>query len=165
MIWAPPIIVRMSDACPGQSTRVNCKYSYLMRDSKRVGTLVKKAENPRSKVMPRSWDCGFLSRLAVDVTSLRIRQRDVFPESTCPKTPTLMLRHLLGWIAATSYLLRSNNSFSITINYSGKSRSILIQSFNQPSQRCLSYQPKSKVILITARIFWVSQMLIPIISN
>ncbi len=48
------MIVRMSDACPGQSTKVNCKYSYFIRASKRVGTLVKKAENPRSKVIPLS---------------------------------------------------------------------------------------------------------------
>ena len=30
MIWAPPIIVLIKDACPGQSTRVNCKYYYFI---------------------------------------------------------------------------------------------------------------------------------------
>lgn len=68
MICAPPMIVRMSDACPGQSTKVNCRYSYLIYLSNLVGTLVKNAEKPRSRVMPLYCDCGFLSRLAVDVT-------------------------------------------------------------------------------------------------
>jgi len=113
MIWAPPIIVFISDAWPGQSTSVNCKYSYLIYLSILVGTLVKNAEKPRSKVIPLYCDCGFLSRLAVDVISLKMRQIEVFPESTCPKTPTLMLMHLLGCMPAISYLVRSSSSFSI----------------------------------------------------
>jgi len=50
--------------------------------SNRVGTPVKKAEKPRSNVIPLYCDCGFLSRLAVDVISLSILQIDVLPEST-----------------------------------------------------------------------------------
>ena len=39
------------------------------------------AENPRSRVIPLSFDYGFLSKLAVDATVLNALQRDVFPES------------------------------------------------------------------------------------
>lgn len=67
MIWAPPMMVFIKEACPGQSTNVNWKYYYLIYLSNLVGTLVKKAEKPRSSVIPLSWDCGFLSRLAVEV--------------------------------------------------------------------------------------------------
>jgi len=115
MIWAPPIIVLIKDAWPGQSTRVNCKYYSFILCSRRVGTLVKKAEKPKSSVIPLSWDWGFLSRLAVDVTSLRIRHREVFPESTCPNTPIFILRHLWGWIDWIYYFVRSKRSFSIKI--------------------------------------------------
>ena len=113
IIWAPPIIVLIKDACPGQSTNVNCKYSYLIYLSNRVGTPVKKAENPRSNVIPLYWDCGFLSRLAVDVTSLNILQIDVLPESTWPRTPTLILRHFDGCIFAIYSFVKSSNYFSI----------------------------------------------------
>lgn len=106
----------MRDACPGQSTKVNCKYYYFTSLSNLVGTLVKNAEKPRSRVIPLSWDWGFLSRLAVDVTSLRILQRDVFPESTCPKTPILILRHLAGWIRDIYSLVKSRSYFSIESN-------------------------------------------------
>lgn len=67
MIWAPPIIVFIKEACPGQSTNVNWKNYYFMILSNLIGTLVKNAENPRSRVIPLSCDCGFLSRLAVEV--------------------------------------------------------------------------------------------------
>ena len=66
MICAPPIIVRIKEACPGQSTKVNWRYSSLTL--KRVGVREKKAEKPKSRVIPLSCDCGFLSRLAVEVT-------------------------------------------------------------------------------------------------
>ena len=36
MICAPPMIVRMREACPGQSTRVNCTASYLGKTPRRV---------------------------------------------------------------------------------------------------------------------------------
>ncbi len=45
------------------------------------------AENPKSKVIPLSLDYGFLSKLAVEATVLNDLQRDVLPESMCPKTP------------------------------------------------------------------------------
>jgi hypothetical protein len=48
MIWAPPRIVRMSEACPGQSTRVK---RWLEEP---VGSEALKEEKPRSRVMPRS---------------------------------------------------------------------------------------------------------------
>ena len=115
IICAPPMMVRIRDAWPGQSTRVNWRYYSLIYLSNLVGTRVKKAEKPRSKVMPRSCDWGFLSRLAVDVTALRIRQMEVFPGSTCPRTPMLMLRHLLGWIVDTYSFVISSSYFSILI--------------------------------------------------
>lgn len=116
IICAPPIIVLMRDAWPGQSTRVNWRYYSLISLSNLVGTLVKNAEKPRSRVMPLSWDCGFLSRLAVDVTSLSNLQIEVLPESTCPRTPIFILRHFAGWIAAIYYFVKSRSYFSI-VNY------------------------------------------------
>lgn len=47
-----------------------------------------KAENPRSRVMPRALLCGCLSKAAVDSSVLKARTSDVFPESTCPNIPT-----------------------------------------------------------------------------
>lgn len=117
IICAPPIIVLIKDAWPGQSTSVNWRYYSLIYLSNLVGTRVKKAEKPKSKVMPRSWDWGFLSRLAVDVTALSMRQIDVFPESTWPRTPMLMLRHLLGWIVETYSFVISSSYFSILIRF------------------------------------------------
>ena len=67
MIWAPPIIVLRSDPWPGQSTRVNCKYYSLVLVENFYGILVRKAEKPRSRVIPLYWDWGFLSNEAVDV--------------------------------------------------------------------------------------------------
>jgi hypothetical protein len=46
-----------------------------------------KAEKPRSRVMPLSYDYGFLSNPAVDAIVLRLLQRLVLPESICPSTP------------------------------------------------------------------------------
>ena len=115
IICAPPMIVRIKDAWPGQSTRVNWRYYSLISLSNLVGTRVKNAEKPRSKVMPRYWDCGFLSRLAVDVTALRILQMEVLPESTCPSTPILIFKHLLGWIVDTSSFVISSSYFSILL--------------------------------------------------
>lgn len=78
---SPPMIVRMRLACPGQSTNVNCSCSFP--DSKRT------ALNPRSNVIPRSTDCGFLSKAAVLAMELSARASVVFPLSTCPRRPTL----------------------------------------------------------------------------
>ena len=71
-----------NEPCPGQSTKVNCKYSYFVFVENFYGILVRKAENPKSSVIPLYCDCGFLSNDAVDVISLKIRHNDVFPEST-----------------------------------------------------------------------------------
>lgn len=51
--FLPPMIVRMSDACPGQSTSVIC---ICLNDVsvKCSGTSIINDENPRSKVMPRA---------------------------------------------------------------------------------------------------------------
>ena len=54
------------------------------------------AENPKSKVIPLSFDYGFLSKLAVDATVLNDLQRDVLPESMCPKTPRFIFNILCG---------------------------------------------------------------------
>mmetsp|Transcript_25202 Transcript_25202/g.47626 ORF Transcript_25202/g.47626 Transcript_25202/m.47626 type:complete len:202 (+) Transcript_25202:1201-1806(+) len=93
IICAPPMIVRIREACPGQSTRVNCRFSCPPMPSfiwSGVGTV--NAENPRSRVMPRSALCGCLSRAAVDSWVDRARTSEVFPESMCPSTPTFTFR-------------------------------------------------------------------------
>ena len=51
------------------------------------GVLRKNAEKPKSKVIPRSWLCGFLSNEAVDAIELSLFESEVFPESTCPNIP------------------------------------------------------------------------------
>lgn len=53
--------------------------------------------------------------LAVDATELSILQMDVFPESTWPSTPMLILMHLLGSMLAIYYLPMSRVSFYIYI--------------------------------------------------
>ena len=63
------MMVLISEACPGQSTKVNCTFS-KPEEVRRVGIGIEKEENPRSKVIPRSRLCGFLSKAAVDVTVL-----------------------------------------------------------------------------------------------
>mmetsp|Transcript_25297 Transcript_25297/g.84794 ORF Transcript_25297/g.84794 Transcript_25297/m.84794 type:complete len:303 (-) Transcript_25297:116-1024(-) len=83
MICAPPMTVRMRDAWPGQSTSVNWRwlYSGLCR-AMCSGTSARKAEKPRSSVMPRSLLCGCLSKLAVEPMVLNARARLVLPLST-----------------------------------------------------------------------------------
>lgn len=105
--FLPPMIVRMSDACPGQSTsviwiRLTCKCS---------GASIINEEKPRSSVIPRSWLWGFLSNAFVlnakkwvELVSnqrhsfvylaivLNAFARLVLPESTCPRTPTLKFK-------------------------------------------------------------------------
>lgn len=57
IILAPPIIVLIKDAWPGQSTKVNYIYFYLFylticwNDWLFCGTFVKNAENPKSNVI------------------------------------------------------------------------------------------------------------------
>lgn len=113
IICAPPIIVLIRSAWPGQSTNVNCKYLAYVYFSNRNGTYVKNAENPRSIVIPLYWDWGFLSRDAVDITELNILHIDVFPLSTCPNTPILILLQLEGLIWANYYLGMLNSYFYI----------------------------------------------------
>ena len=55
-----------------------------------------KAEKPRSSVIPRSLDWGFLSKPAVEAIVERALQREVFPESMWPSTPMLMFSNLEG---------------------------------------------------------------------
>ena len=76
-----------------------------------------KDENPKSRVIPLYLDWGLLSRLAVDATCVRTRQIDVLPESTWPRTPTLMFMHSLGLIADSYYLSMSKSSFYIKVYY------------------------------------------------
>ncbi len=66
MIWAPPMMVRMREACPGQSTRVNWRFWRGKLPVSRSGIGTEKDEKPKSKVMPLSLLCGCLSSAAVD---------------------------------------------------------------------------------------------------
>lgn len=98
------MIVRIREACPGQSTRVNCRLSYCCcfpMSRRWSGRSTVKEEKPRSSVMPLSRDCGFLSKAAVEAVLLRDLASDVFPLSTCPSTPTLkfsvLTRLSAGW--------------------------------------------------------------------
>lgn len=93
----PPIIVFISEAWPGQSTRVNCKASRcLSLLFKCSGKSIINELKPRSSVIPLSFDWGFLSKHAVLATELRALQSEVLPQSTWPKTPTLKLRICCG---------------------------------------------------------------------
>ena len=95
MICEPPMIVRMSDAWPGQSTSVNCRFASSNRPATPAlswsgsGTL--KLLKPRSSVMPRAFDSGALSSAAVDSVVDSALTSDVLPLSTWPMMPTLML--------------------------------------------------------------------------
>lgn len=92
------MMVRIREACPGQSTRVNCRLSncFCFPLSRRwSGRSTVKEEKPRSSVMPLSRDCGFLSKAAVEAVLLSALASDVFPLSTCPSTPTLKFRVLV----------------------------------------------------------------------
>lgn len=109
MIWAPPIIVLIKDAWPGQSTRVNWKYFYFTLVYNYSDTRVINEEKPKSKVIPLYWDWGLLSKLAVDATCVNTLQIDVLPESTWPKTPTLIFMQSFGLMAANYSLSISNN--------------------------------------------------------
>lgn len=109
----PPMIVRMREACPGQSTKVNCRLSYccwLPESRSWSGRSTVKEEKPRSSVIPLSRDCGFLSKAAVDAVLLRALASDVFPLSTCPSTPMLKLSVLM-WLSVESDILSNVRSF------------------------------------------------------
>jgi hypothetical protein len=66
----------MSEAWPGQSTSVNCSWSYGRCD-RDAGRSAMKLENPRSRVMPRAALWGCLSSDAVEkcVDSARAARR------------------------------------------------------------------------------------------
>ena len=72
-----------------------------------------KDEKPRSRVMPRSLDCGCLSKAAVEPVVESARASDVLPESTCPRTPTLILRVRAPPAFATSLVLRGFNGIAV----------------------------------------------------
>lgn len=107
------MIVRIREACPGQSTRVNCRLSYCCWPplSRRwSGRPTVNEEKPRSSVIPLSRDCGFLSKAAVDAVLLSALASDVFPLSTCPSTPTLKFNVLL-WLSADSDIVTTVRNF------------------------------------------------------
>jgi hypothetical protein len=79
-LFSPPIIVLINEACPGQSTSVNCISEAGIPIS--GGTGREKDENPRSRVIPRSTLCGFLSNAAVLAWVLKVFASEVFPLST-----------------------------------------------------------------------------------
>lgn len=104
---SPPMIVRMSEACPGQSTRVNCRLSHCFwppLPRRWSGRSTVKEEKPRSSVIPLSRDWGFLSKAAVDAVLLSALASEVFPLSTCPSTPTLKFNVLMGSSAESDIL-------------------------------------------------------------
>lgn len=104
---SPPMIVRIREACPGQSTRVNCRLSYCCLpplSGRWSGISTVKEEKPRSSVIPLSRDCGFLSKAAVDAVLLSALASDVFPLSTCPSTPMLKF-NVLARLPADSDIL------------------------------------------------------------
>jgi hypothetical protein len=90
MICAPPMMVRMRLACPGQSTSVTCTPSNGA-PSRRAGSGAVKEEKPRSSVIPRSTLCGCLSSAAVESVVLSARAHDVLPLSMWPRMPTFTL--------------------------------------------------------------------------
>mmetsp|Transcript_8449 Transcript_8449/g.26407 ORF Transcript_8449/g.26407 Transcript_8449/m.26407 type:complete len:373 (+) Transcript_8449:825-1943(+) len=98
MICAPPMMVRMSDAWPGQSTSVNWSSSASNAGPGLTwsgsGTL--NDEKPRSSVMPRAFDSGALSSDAVESVVDSAFTTDVLPLSTWPITPTLRLSGKTG---------------------------------------------------------------------
>lgn len=86
----PPMMVRMREACPGQSTNVNC--SSPGPGPSCGGSAVRRQEKPRSSVMPRARLCGARSKAAVEPVVLSARARAVLPLSMWPNTPTFTLR-------------------------------------------------------------------------
>lgn len=57
-----------------------------------MGIVIMNAEKPRSRVMPRSFDYGFLSKPAVEAMVLKALHSEVLPESMWPRTPMFMFR-------------------------------------------------------------------------
>ena len=59
--------------------------------TREIRTLANKQARHTRRNAPRCRDCFDLSRAAVDKRVERVFTREVFPESTCPRIPTLML--------------------------------------------------------------------------
>lgn len=113
------MIVRIREACPGQSTNVNCRLSYCCwppESRRRSGRSTVKEEKPRSSVIPLSRDCGFLSKAAVEAVLLSALASEVFPLSTCPSTPTLKFKVLVR-LSANSDILSTGRNFSYSELY------------------------------------------------
>ena len=92
--YLPPMIVLMSEAWPGQSTRVYWSLEAVRSGLSRArwpGMSTVNDEKPKSRVMPLSLLCGFLSKHAVLAVVLKTFDKLVLPLSTWPKTPTLKL--------------------------------------------------------------------------
>ena len=92
----PPIIVRIKDAWPGQSTKVSCNFCSKQDFFKCSGMSTTSELKPRSIEIPLSWDWGFLSKLAVLAVVLRAFASEVLPLSTCPKIPTFKFNTALA---------------------------------------------------------------------
>jgi len=120
----PPITVRISEACPGQSTRVNCTCASWASPADRRwdGSGTQNDEKPRSSVIPRSLLCGFLSKHAVLATVLSAFARLVFPLSTWPSTPTLKFKTMFFASAITN-----ETSFRKTRSFFGKTTNVTLQ--------------------------------------
>lgn len=84
-------MVRINDAWPGQSTKEMRIFLRLLTFGfvQFSGTSRVNAENCKSNVIPRSTDCGDLSRAAVDSTVDRLPHSEVLPLSMWPSTPIL----------------------------------------------------------------------------
>ena len=105
------MIVLIRDAWPGQSTKVYWTFSMEIFCEISAGASTWKEEKPRSRVMPRSLLCGFLSKLAVLATVLRAFDKLVLPLSTWPRTPTLKFNkeaailndHVIRWSCSNGH--------------------------------------------------------------
>mmetsp|Transcript_10918 Transcript_10918/g.32592 ORF Transcript_10918/g.32592 Transcript_10918/m.32592 type:complete len:334 (+) Transcript_10918:1136-2137(+) len=111
MICAPPMMVRMSDAWPGQSTSVYWSTASSNPAAQAAlscsGTGTRKLLKPRSSVMPRAWDCGALSREAVESVVESALTSDVLPLSTCPMMPMLMFSGNFSASASACFFLEA----------------------------------------------------------
>ena len=65
--------------------------------------------------MPRSFDYGDLSKLAVEVIVLSTLHRDVLPESICPSTPMLMLMSFYESTSESGMIVISSAVYSTIV--------------------------------------------------
>jgi len=75
----------------------------------------RKALNPRSSVIPRCLDCDDLSKDAVDKRVDKVLTKDVFPESTCPKTPMFIFSIRSGLRFARFSFFASSPTFLVSL--------------------------------------------------